>query len=100
MINGLILRGIECLSRTDMYLGISVVLSVLALVFIFSTSDNEMSIGYFLFINVISLLFSFLWPLTMVVLFVLYISLTLKNIIKINKERIKIKNKLCGITDC
>lgn len=93
----LLLKGIEFISRREVYLTFSgMIWLALMIVSLLNSDDTNNSFGYIVFCIVLCAVLSILWPLSAMIALVVYICVTLGNIKK-NKKKYK---KLCGITDC
>ena len=93
----LLLRGIEYISRREVYLTIAALIFLAMLIIsIFSYDSVDSGFGYIAFCIVLCAVLSLLWPLSAIVALAAYINVTLGNI-KENKKKYK---KLCGIIDC
>ena len=89
----LLLKGIEYISRREVYLAIAaLIFSATIVISIF----RHYCFGYIVFCIVLCAVLSLLWPLSAMIALVVYIYVTLGNI-KENKKKYK---KLCGIIDC
>lgn len=93
----LLLKGIEYISRREVYLAIAaLIFSATIAISIFSYDSVDSGFGYIVFCIVLCAVLSILWPLSAIIALVVYICVALGNI-KENKKKYK---KLCGIIDC
>lgn len=93
----LLLKGIEYISRREVYLTIAALIFLATVIIsIFSYDSVDSGFGYIVFCIVLCAVLSLLWPLSAMIALVAYIYVTLGNI-KENKKKYK---KLCGIIDC
>lgn len=96
----LILKGIEFFTRKEVYLCIAAPIWIALLVISLLNTDSNNSFGYIIFSIVLCSVVSVLWPLSIIVVLVIYIFVTLDNIKKMRKKYKELNKKLCGITNC